>query len=85
VSKLAHLQTTGKKLLTTQGELINFTTDFVREIRSSCERWEEVPIEEKEAARQDEEDNVKGTQMSEDQIKEKVSERSGGELRKTRI
>jgi len=64
-SKVSHLQTTSKKLLKTQGELVEFCTSFVREIRASCEKWEneidaaEAAGEEKEGEDETEDEKLK--------------------------
>ena len=43
LSKLQHLQTTTLSLMKAQNDLILFTADFVREVRSACELWEKAP------------------------------------------
>ena len=79
-SKVSHLQTTGKKLLKTQENLIGFCTDFVREIRSSCEKWEK-DIDEASAENNAEEEEEEKDQTEDEKLKIKAVKDSEKQMR----
>ena len=80
-SKVSHLQTTGAKLLEKQTHLIDFCTDFVREIRGSCEKWESSINTDEEGARGGEGEEGKEKETEDEKLKAKAVKDSKNQMK----